>query len=295
MGRLLFVHAHPDDETLATGVTIAHYVEAGHDVEVLTCTLGDEGEVIPPELVNRTAAYDDSLAAYRADELAEAMTRLGARHTILGGPDGQAPFRDSGMAGMPSADHPRAFVQADVDHVAALVAEHVRASDPDVVVTYDVTGGYRHPDHIQTRRVTQAALAALGSDWRGAAYEIVTPRSWVAEDRAWLAGHVPADSGLHVPGPDEPYAAGVVDDALVTHVVIDPAARDRQVRALGAHRSQVTVYNGYYTLSNNIAARLGGREAFIRFDPVTGERQAPDDEGPRPGLLARDWAPGARG
>ena len=113
MARLMFVHAHPDDETLATGLTIAHYVEAGHDVEVLTCTLGDEGEIIPPELASYGPAYDDSLAAYRAGELAEAMTRLGARHTVLAGHDGQARFRDSGMAGMPSARHPRAFVQAD--------------------------------------------------------------------------------------------------------------------------------------------------------------------------------------
>ena len=137
-------------------------------------------------------------------------------------------------------------------------------------------GGYGHPDHIQTRRVTQAALALLGPATRPTAYEIVTPRSWVSEDRAWLGRHVPSDSGLHVPGPDEPYAVSVVDDSLVTHVVTDPKALERQAHALKAHRTQVRVYDGgYYTLSNHVAARLGGREAFITFDPATGRRQRP--------------------
>ncbi|MGB8383596.1 MAG: N-acetyl-1-D-myo-inositol-2-amino-2-deoxy-alpha-D-glucopyranoside deacetylase [Dermatophilaceae bacterium] len=296
MARLLFVHAHPDDETLATGVTIAHYVEAGHEVEVLTCTLGDEGEIIPPELAALAASHDDSLASYRAGELAEATARLGARHTVLAGADGQARFRDSGMAGMPSASHPRAFVQADVAQVAALLADHIRAREPDVVVTYDVQGSYGHPDHIQTRRVTQAALAPLGADGRPTAYEIVTPRSWVMQDRAWLGRQVPSDSGLHVPDLGEPYAVSVVDDALVTHVVVDPGALERQARALKAHRTQVRVYDeGYYTLSNHIAARLGGREAFIRFDPATGSRDAPGSAGPKTGLLPQEWAGDDRG
>jgi N-acetyl-1-D-myo-inositol-2-amino-2-deoxy-alpha-D-glucopyranoside deacetylase len=98
---------------------------------------------------------------------------------------------------------------------------------------------------------------------------------------------VPPDSGLHVPGADEPYAVSVVDDALVTNVVVDARALDRQVRALQAHRTQVTVYDeGYYTLSNLVAARLGGREAFIRFDPMTGRRDVPAPSGPAAGLLA---------
>ncbi|MGV1007760.1 MAG: N-acetyl-1-D-myo-inositol-2-amino-2-deoxy-alpha-D-glucopyranoside deacetylase [Dermatophilaceae bacterium] len=286
MARLLFVHAHPDDETLATGLSIAHYVETGHEAEVLTCTLGDEGEIIPPELANLAAAHEDSLGAYRAGELSEAVTRLGARHTVLGSRSGLARFRDSGMAGTPSAEDPRAFVRADVAVVAGLVADHIRARRPHVVVTYDAGGGYGHPDHIQTRTVTQAALRLLEPDARPTAYETVTPRSWVDEDRAWLARHVPPDSGLHVPASDEPYAVSVVDDALVTHVVLDAKALDRQVRALRAHRTQVRVFDeGYYTLSNLLAARLSGREAFIRFDPVTGRRQAPDPAGPAGGLL----------
>lgn len=276
MARLLFVHAHPDDETLATGVTIAHYVSRGHDVEVLTATLGEEGEVIPPELAHLTSACDDTLGDHRRGELAAAMARLGARHTVLGTGDespGWPRWRDSGMAGMPSAHHPRAFASADVGQVAALMAAYLRARRPDVVVTYDAQGGYGHPDHIQTRRAVQAALAGLPADERPARFfEIVTPRSWVDEDRAWLARSIPADGGLVVPDSAEPYAVSVVDDAVVSHVVLDDAARERQVSALAAHRTQVSVFDGYYALSNGIAARLSGREAFVRLDPGTGRR-----------------------
>ncbi len=93
-----------------------------------------------------------------------------------------------------------------------------------------------------------------------------------------------------MPGQDEPYAGSVVDDALVTHVVVDPAALARQARALQAHRSQVTVFDGYYTLSNHVAARLAGREAFVRFDPASGQRATPGSAGPKAGLLPQEWA-----
>lgn len=287
MARLLFVHAHPDDETLATGVTIAHYVSRGHDVEVLTATLGEEGEVIPPELAHLTSARDDILGEFRRGELSGAIARLGARHTFLGGSvtGGQVPrWRDSGMAGMPSARHPRAFAAAEVSEVAGLVAAYLRERRPDVVVTYDREGGYGHPDHIATRRGVEAALAGLADHERpGRFFEIVTPRSWAVADRAWLAEHVPSGCGLQVPSTDDPYAVCVVDDTVVSHVVLDDAARERQASALAAHRTQVTVFGDYYALSNDIAARLSGREAFVRLDPRTGQRL------PR---LASDWFQG---
>jgi len=292
MARLLLVHAHPDDETLATGVTIAHHVSRGHEVEVLTCTAGDEGEVIPPELAHLASDREDRLGAFRLGELAEAVRRLGARHTLLGADehgDGMPRWRDSGMAGTPSADHPRAFVRADLGQAAGLVAAHLRRTRPDVVVTYDPDGGYEHPDHIQTRRVVQAALArADDADRPRAAYEIVTPRTWAQQDRAWLAAHVPDDGGLVVPAADDPFPVSVVDDDLVTHVVVDPAAVDRQAAALTAHRTQVVVADGYYALSNRVAARLSGREAFTRWDPRTGARLPRAGKGWSPDLLEAD-------
>lgn len=294
VARLLFVHAHPDDETLATGVAMAHYLAAGHEVHVLTCTLGEEGEVIPPQLRHLAAGEQDALGPYRREELRRAMDLLGARHAVLGEDPGRgvlSRYRDSGMAGTPSAEHPLAFVRADVGEAAALVAEHVTALAPDVVVTYDEHGGYAHPDHIQTHRVTMAALATLPEARRPRAFCILTPQSWAEQDRAWLSRHVDpgADPEVTVPQPDWPFPPSVVADDLVTHEVVDQAAVGPQTAALEAHATQVLVHEGgYYTLSNDIAARLSGREGFAAVDPATGRLLPPAHPGePRhTGLLS---------
>jgi N-acetyl-1-D-myo-inositol-2-amino-2-deoxy-alpha-D-glucopyranoside deacetylase len=270
---LLFVHAHPDDETLATGIALAHHQRLGHDVHVLTCTLGEEGEVIPPELAHLGPDRTGTLAPWRRGELAGAMEVLGVHHRVLGEDRSSgvlSRYRDSGMAGSPSASHPRAFAAADVDEVAAQVAEVVREVRPAVVVTYDAHGGYGHPDHIQTHRVTCAAVALLPPGERPELYAVLTPRSWAEADRVWLRTNVPAHLGWRVPGPGEPFPASVVDDSLVTHELIAPDLVPLQERALLAHRTQVSVGPGCYALSNGIAARLPGREGFAAMDPETG-------------------------
>lgn len=282
-GRLLFVHAHPDDETLATGVAMAHHAAAGDEVHLLTCTLGEEGEVVPPELrhleleqgAHRPVDQDDPLAAYRREELRRAMAVLGTTsHTVLGEDRSRgvaSRYRDSGMTGTPSAAHPRAFVRADLEQAAGLVVEQVRRLRPHVVVTYDPAGGYAHPDHVKTHRVTMAALASLPEAQRPVAYCALTPRSWAVEDREWLRRHVtPGEHGVSIPEPDDPYPPSVVDDDVVTHEVVDAAARARQEAALREHRTQLTVHDGYYALSNDIAARLPGREGYARLDPASG-------------------------
>ena len=291
MATLLFVHAHPDDETLTCGITMAHHVAMGDAVHVLTCTLGEEGEVVPPELADLQGAAGDPLGPFRLGEVREAMRRLGVHHTVLGAdPDAgvASGYRDSGMVGMASADHPRAFAAADVEAVGALVAQHIRALRPDVVVTYDPTGGYEHPDHVQTHRVTMAALRQLAAaDWPAYAFHICTPRSWVGQDRRWLREHVPAELGLAYPADDDPVISSTVDDDVVTHVVLDPVHLPTQIDALDAHRTQLRVWpGGYYALTNDVAARLAGREAYLRVDPGTGVPIAREQgEGPAGGLL----------
>lgn len=278
---LLFVHAHPDDESLATGLTLAHHARLGHDVHVLTCTLGEEGEVIPAELAHLASDRDDALGPWRREELRRAMAAMGVRHRVLGEDTDRGTlsrYRDSGMAGTPTAAHPDAFVNADRGEVAALVGQVIAETRATVVVTYDAQGGYGHPDHIQAHRVTCAAVAALPEGDRPALYAVLTPRSWALEDRAWLAEHVPADSGWHVPAPGDPFPPSVVDDVLVSHEVVDPAAVPLQVAALREHRTQVSVGDGCFALSNNVAGRLPGREGFALLDPVTG---APPASGPR--------------
>jgi N-acetyl-1-D-myo-inositol-2-amino-2-deoxy-alpha-D-glucopyranoside deacetylase len=277
---LLFVHAHPDDETLTTGLTMASYASRHHDVHLLTCTLGEEGEVIPPALAHLCADRDNTLGLRRREELRSAMSVLGVTHSVLG-EDPQrgvaSRYRDSGMAGTASAEHPGAFVRADHGEAVAMVADHIRALRPDVVVTYDEHGGYGHPDHIQTHRVTMSALSALAAEAEfdgiavPVAFCILTPASWASQDRAWLRDNVVSEgSNLIVLQQAEPYPPSVVPDETVTHVVEEPALVEMQSSALSQHATQVIVYEGYYALSNHIASRLSGREGFAQFDPVAG-------------------------
>lgn len=279
--RLLLVHAHPDDESIATGVAVAHHVAAGDEVHVLTCTLGEQGEVIPPELAHLDADHDDELGPYRREELRSAMHAVGAHHRVLGEGEG-APsrYRDSGMLGTPSQDDPRAFARADVAEAARLVRAVVDEVAPDLVVTYDPEGGYRHPDHVQTHRVVCAALAAMPERERPVALAVLTPRTWADEDREHLAAHGPARASWTLPTGDHP--PQVVADEQVAYEVVDPQAVAGQVGALREHRTQVSVEGDQYALSNDIAARLSGREGFAEVDVVTGALVPPSRPGRRP-------------
>ena len=268
--RLLFVHAHPDDETLATGVAIAHHVARGDDVHVLTCTLGEEGEVIPPELAHLEGAEGDPLAEHRREELRGAMEVLGVTHHLLGASaDGEpAAYRDSGMAGSAAAAHPRAWAGVDLADAAASVRAVIDDLRPDVVVTYDRTGGYGHPDHVRTHEATCHAVATAAEV--PVLYAVLTPLSWAVDDRAWLAVHVPADRGWVVPGEGDPFPSQVVPDPVVTHSVVDPSVVPVQSRALECHATQVVVGEGWYALSNHVVSRLAGREGYARLDAATG-------------------------
>jgi N-acetyl-1-D-myo-inositol-2-amino-2-deoxy-alpha-D-glucopyranoside deacetylase len=212
------------------------------------------------------------------------MSVLGVAHSVLGEDPARgvaSRYRDSGMEGTPSQEHPDVFAQADPVEAAAMVAAHIKAMAPNIVVTYDEHGGYGHPDHIQTHRVTMLALSALaeadGVDLP-AVYCILTPQSWATEDRTWLHDNVGVNKDVAstrstcvVLDRDAPYPPSVVNDETVTHVVEEQALVDIQSRALAQHATQVSVYDGYYALSNHIAVRLSGREGFAQFDPLRGE------------------------
>lgn len=271
--RLVFVHAHPDDETIATGVAIAGHALAGHEVTVLTATLGDEGEVIPAELRHLAVEHEDRLGPYRRTELASALARLGVRGVVLGDPpnppDGEhgALYRDSGMAGTDANERTGALCVADTDEVLDRLVATLDHLDPDVVVTYDATGGYGHPDHVRVHELTVAATARMARV--PALYAVVVPRSWAEQGRTWVREHVQGE--FIVLEEADPYPPSVVDDSVVTHVVEGtPGALVLRDSALAEHRTQVSVHDGFYTLSNNIAARLAQAEAFVRLEPGTG-------------------------
>ena len=157
--RFLFVHAHPDDETLTTGATIAHYAARGARVQVVTCTLGEEGEVIGERWSRLAVDHADQLGGYRIGELSAALRELGvAEPTFLGG---AGRWRDSGMAGTAPRGRQR-FVDAEPREAVGALVAIIRELRPHVVVSYDPNGGYGHPDHIHANEVTTAAVAAAG-------------------------------------------------------------------------------------------------------------------------------------
>ncbi|MGB5952959.1 MAG: PIG-L family deacetylase, partial [Ornithinimicrobium sp.] len=244
------------------GLALAHHVLAGSTVHVITATLGEEGEVIPAEWAHLEGS--DDLGPFRHGELRAAMDTLGVHHHYLGASDlnPQPRWRDSGMAGSTAARHPQAFVNAELSVAGAVLAEHLQEIRPNVLLTYDPEGGYRHPDHIKTHQVVVAALAELDPDLRPRMYVACTPHSWAVEDRAWLREHVPGDAGLELLRDDAPYPPSVGADSEVTDHLVDSAAADLRTRALRHHRTQVSVFDGYYALSNDVAARLSEREGY---------------------------------
>src|SRR5689334_8992288 len=168
--RLLLVHAHPDDESIGQGATMARYVKEGHGVTLVTCTAGEMGEILVPDLVHLAADQEDKLGDHRRGEIADAMAALGVTdHRWLGG---FGTYRDSGMqwhedgyAIAADTIHDNAFWHADLTEAADHLVRVIREVQPQVLVTYDQFGGYGHPDHIQAHRVAMyaAQLAAVPS------------------------------------------------------------------------------------------------------------------------------------
>jgi len=269
--RLLLVHAHPDDETITTGATMALYAAAGAAVTLVTCTRGEHGEIIPEELAALAADRDDTLGAHRAGELAAAMAALDVRdHRFLG--EGRRVYRDSGMAYAPDGrvvpvpdPRPEAFALAPVGEPAADLAEVVRELRPHVVITYEPGGGYGHPDHVRAHEVTMLAVeqaersGAGGEGWQvPKVYWIVLPES-IARDA--LGTDRAANPFLPV-DPSVPVPSMVVPDREVTTRIDGSPRLAAKTAALGAHATQVQVRDGYFALTNGIGQPLFGVEYF---------------------------------
>lgn len=255
--RILFVHAHPDDESIGTGATMARYAAEGAKVTLVTCTLGEEGEIIPPELAELAADQRDELGVYRIGELGAALEALGVTdHRYLGG---AGRWRDSGMAGVPSNERTEAFWQADLDEAAGQLEEVIKDVRPQVMVTYDDNGYYGHPDHIQAHRVAWRAFErAKGTDWEVAKfYATAMPRSVIARSVAVLQAGGP----FRGPASVEEVAYGVPDDQVTT--AIDARAYlPRKLDALAAHRTQITVAGSHFALSDNVGQQAFGTEYY---------------------------------
>jgi N-acetyl-1-D-myo-inositol-2-amino-2-deoxy-alpha-D-glucopyranoside deacetylase len=292
---IVLVHAHPDDETINNGATMARYAAEGAHVTLVTCTRGEQGEVIPPDLAH--LATPDRLGDYRVGELASAMTALGVfDHRFLGDASfpgrpagevrasGGTVYADSGMAYdhdggvVPSPNPPPgAFALADAEQPAEQLAALLQELRPQVVVTYEPGGGYGHPDHVQTHLVTMRAveLAALRAQDESAGWAVpkvywtVMPetlaRASLRELRQTLG------EGYAGPDPEERLPSMVVPDNQVTAAIDATAYTRAKVEALRAHATQVSVSadGGAFALSNHITQPVLGLEFYhlVRGQP----------------------------
>ncbi len=274
--RLLFVHAHPDDESLTTGGTIAHYVARGAAVRVVTCTLGEEGEVIGKRYALLAVDSADQLGGYRISELTTALHELGVDEPIfLGGP---GRWRDSGMPAK-SRGHHTAFVDAGDDAVQELAAL-INSIRPHVVVGYDPKGGYGHPDHVQTHHVTTAAVAA--AEWE------VPKFYWTVLASSALRAGLDAIRDVR-PGwiklPDLSESGLTYADHDIDAVIDAEEHLRAKTAALAAHATQITLApdRRSFVLSNNIVLPILAEEHYILAAGRAGPR---DSRGWETNLLA---------
>lgn len=285
--RLLFVHAHPDDESLGTGATIAHYAARGADVRVVTCTLGEEGEIIGERWAALAFDRADQLGGYRIGELTAALHALGVDGPHYLGGAGR--WRDSGMAGT-AARHRQRFIDADERETVGALVAIIRDQRPHVVVTYDPAGGYGHPDHVHTHTVTTAAVAAAatedfpGEPWAVPKFywSVFAAGAFLTASRALTREDLRPEWAIP---PEDEFTFGYDDADIDAVVESGPDALAAKGAALAAHATQVAVgpTGRACALSNNMALPITGDEHYVLAAGAPGER---DERGWEKDLLA---------
>jgi len=250
--RMLLVHAHPDDETINNGSTMAMYAALGADVTLVTCTRGEEGEVLVQDLAHLAAHATDSLGEHRVGELADAMKALGITdHRFLG--EGDRKYRDSGMMDTEPNNRPDVFWQADLELASDDLVKVIDEIKPHVLITYDEIGGYGHPDHIQAHRV--AMRASEKSFWNiEKIYWNVMPRSVIQEGIDAMK-KIGSDFMGAEKAEDLPFAK---DDSFVHAMVDGNAYVEKKMDAMRAHSTQIEVDGPFFALSNNLGLQVWG-------------------------------------
>jgi N-acetyl-1-D-myo-inositol-2-amino-2-deoxy-alpha-D-glucopyranoside deacetylase len=273
--RLLLVHAHPDDETINNGVTMAKYAAEGVQVTLVTCTRGEEGEVLVESLANLASSRDDKLGEHREIELKTAMGYLGIKDfRFLGSPNKK--WRDSGMIGTAQNERKDVFWQADLTEAAQELVKIILEIKPQVLITYDEFGGYGHPDHIKAHQVAMlAAELASNQGWKiSKIYWNTMPKSVIQMgiDKMKEVGSsfFGADSVE-----DLPFAK---PDELVTSVIKAPDYVEKKLEAMKAHETQISINGPFFALSNNLGLSVWADEYYTL---VKGEKSKPFDESGR--------------
>ena len=270
--RLLLVHAHPDDETINNGVTMAKYAVEGVHVTLVTCTRGEEGEVLVESLKNLASDKDDKLGDHREIELKDAMIELGiSDFRFLGSPNKK--WRDSGMIGAPQNERNDVFWQSDLDEAANELVKVILEIKPQVMITYDEFGGYGHPDHIKAHQVAmRAAEISANQGWQ------ITKIYWNTMPKSVLQTSMDKmkEMGSEFFGAESvdelPFAKA---DELVTSVVKAQEYVPQKLAAMKAHATQISVDGPFFALSNNLGLSVWADEYYTL---VKGEISPPFDE-----------------
>jgi len=256
MATAVFFHAHPDDEAIATGGTMARAAAEGHRVVLVCATKGELGEVAEGFL-----ADGETLTDRRVDEVQAAGAVLGAQRVAFLG------YRDSGMDGEPTTKDPECFAMADLDEAAERLAAILREEDAEVLTVYDERGGYGHPDHIQVHQVGIRAAELAGT---ARVYESTMNRDYLVElmkTRAAEMGEIP-----DAPDPEE-MDLGMPAERITTTVDVSDYV-DRKRDAMVAHASQIPADSFFLLLPPEAFRAAFGQEWFIRRGP---DRAATED------------------
>ena len=266
--RILLVHAHPDDETINNGATMALYAALGAQITLVTCTRGEEGEVLTPELTHLASSQSDALGEHREIELANAMKALGVTDFRFLA-EGEGKYRDSGMMGTEPNNRPDVFWQADFEEASDYLVKVIDEVKPHILITYDEIGGYGHPDHIQAHRI--AMRASEKSKWQiQKIYWNTMPKSVLAESMAKMK-----ELGSDFFGADNvddlPFAK---EDSFVTTLIDGNSYVDAKMEAMKAHHTQIALDGPFFALSNNLGLQVWGHEYYTL---VKGEKSAPFD------------------
>ncbi|AKP08430.1 1D-myo-inositol 2-acetamido-2-deoxy-alpha-D-glucopyranoside deacetylase [Corynebacterium pseudotuberculosis] len=241
--KIIAVHAHPDDEAIWTGGLIAELSLRGADVTVITCTLGEQGEVIGEPYQGLVADAADQLGGFRIGELSRSLSLLGARGEYLGG---AGYWRDSGMIGDKANQHPRAFISSGEEAVEQLT-EILARIEPDLVITYGPDGGYGHPDHIQAHMITHAAIRQVP----------VARVLWAVTNKTDLDAGFDAISAVPKAWRRPRQGEVACVESVDVRLSLSDEAFARKKEAMKAHATQLWIADGSTSVTNPQAAIAG--------------------------------------